>query len=63
MVMYSVIKPLIILPRKSEILQRNVCLTITGASRGTSNKKIYQELGLESLQLRRCLIYKVFKNE
>ena len=39
-----------------------------GAIRGTSREKIYQELGLESLQLRRwyrklCLFYKVFKNE
>ena len=38
------------------------------AIRGTSREKIYQELGLESLQLRRwyrklCLFYKVFKNE
>ena len=41
-------------------IQYNACLAIT--------EKIYQELGLESLQLRRwyrklCLFYKVFKNE
>ena len=45
-----------------------VTLAITGAIRGTSREKIYQELGLESLQLRRwyrklCRFYKVFKNE
>ena len=48
--------------------QYNACLAIAGAIRGTSRGKIYQELGLESLQLRRsyrklCLCYKVFKNE
>ena len=54
--------------RKIESTQYNACLAITGAIRGTSREKIYQELGLESLQLRRwyrklCLFYKVFKNE
>ena len=49
-------------------IQYNACLAITGAIRGTSREKIYQESGLESLQLRRwyrklCLFYKVFKNE
>ena len=53
---------------KMESIQYNACLTITGAIRGSSREKIYQELGLESLQLRRwyrklCLFYKVFKNE
>ena len=53
---------------KMESIQYNACLAITGAIRGTSREKIYQELGLESLQLRRwyrklCLFYKVFKNE
>ena len=53
---------------KMESVQYNACLAITGAIRGTSREKIYQELGLESLQLRRwyrklCLFYKVFKNE
>ena len=51
-----------------ESIQYNAWLAITGAIRGTSREKIYQELGLESLQLRRwyrklCLFYKVFKNE
>ena len=53
---------------KMESIQYNACLTITGAIRGSSREKIYQELGLESIQLRRwyrtlCLFYKVFKNE
>ena len=53
---------------KMEAIQYNACLAITGAIRGSSREKIYQELGLESLQLRRwyrklCLFYKVFKNE
>ena len=51
-----------------ESIQYNTCLTITGAIRGTSGEKIYQELGIESLQLHRwyrklCLFYQVFKNE
>ena len=36
-----------------ESIQHNACLEITGAIRGTSRENIYQELGLESLQLRR----------
>ena len=53
---------------KIESIQYNSCLAITGAIRGTSREKIYQELGLESFQLRRWyrkpyLFYKVFKNK
>ena len=53
---------------KIESIQYNACLAITGTIRGTSREKIYQQLGLESLQLRRwyrelCLFHKVFKNE
>ena len=53
---------------KMEFIQYNACLAITGTIRGMSREKIYQELGLASLQLRRwyrklCLFYKVFKNE
>ena len=53
---------------KVESIQYNACLAIIGAIRGTSREKIYQELRLESLQLRRlyrklCLFHKVFKNE
>ena len=39
--------------QKLESIQYNACLAITGAIRGTSKEKIYQELDLESLQLRR----------
>ena len=38
---------------KLKSLQHNPCLTITGAIRGTSSEKLYQELGLESLKSRR----------
>ena len=52
---------------KMDSIQYNVSLAITGAIRGKSREKIYQELGLESLQLccwyrKLCLFYKVFKN-
>ena len=51
-----------------ESIEYNACLASTGAIRGTSREKIYQELGLESLQLglwcrKLCLFYKVFKNK
>ena len=53
---------------KLESIQYNVCLALTGTIRGTSKEKLYQELGLESLQFRRwyrklCLFYKIFKNK
>ena len=49
---------------KLESIQYNACLAITGAIRGTSTEKIYQELGLESLKSRRwfrklCYFYKI----
>ena len=51
-----------------ESIQYNACLVITRAIRRTSREKLYQELGLEPLRLRRWyrklfLFYKVFKNE
>ena len=51
-----------------ESLKYNVSLAITGAIKGTSKEKLYQELGLESLQHRRwfrklCTFYKIFKNQ
>ena len=54
--------------KKNESLQYNAALAITGAIRGTSREKIYQELGLESLQQRRwyrklCLVFKIYKNQ
>ena len=38
---------------KLESIQYNACLALTRAIRGTSKEQIYQELGLESLQIRR----------
>ena len=51
-----------------ESLQYNASLAITRAIRGTSKKKNFQELALESLQQRRwfrnlCTFYKIFKNQ
>ena len=40
---------------KIESVQYNAVLAITGAIRGTSKEKLYQELGLESLRNRRWL--------
>ena len=53
---------------KLESIQYNACLAITGAIRGTSTEKIYQELGLESLKSRRwfrklCHFYKIFNEQ
>ena len=53
---------------KLKSIQHNACLVITGAIRGTSKEKLYQELGLESLQLRRWyrklgMFYKIYKNK
>ena len=39
--------------KKIESLQDKAALAITGAIKGTSREKVYQELGLESLQQRR----------
>ena len=49
---------------KIERLQYNVALAVTGAIRGTSQTKLYNELGLESLIFRRwmrrlCMFYKI----
>ena len=38
--------------QKLESVQYNACLAIIGAIRGNSKKKLYQELGFVSLQLR-----------
>ena len=50
---------------KIEILQYNAALAFTGAIRGLSKEKLYQELGFEYLGSRRwlrklCLFYKIF---
>ena len=49
-------------------LQDNACLGITGAIRSTSREKLYEEPGLESLQLRHWFrklscFYKLFNSE
>ena len=53
---------------KLESIEYNVCLAITGAIRGTTKEKLYQELGLESLQLRRWyrklgMFYNIYENK
>ena len=53
---------------KIESFQYKASLAILGAIKGSSTEKVYQELGLESLQSRRwmrklCLFYKTFKNQ
>ena len=40
---------------KLKAVQYNAALAITGAIRGTSKTKVYQELGFESLKSRRLL--------
>ena len=47
-----------------ESIQYNASLAITGAIRGTSKEKLYQELGFESLQQKRwfrklCTFYRI----
>ena len=47
-----------------ERVQYNAALVITGALKATSQQKIYNELGLESLHFRRwfrrlCVFYKI----
>ena len=50
-----------------ESIQYNAALAITGAVRGGSGEKLYQELGFESLQQRRCkenfLFFKITKSQ
>ena len=53
---------------KLESIQYNACLDITGAIRGNSKEKLYQGLGLESLQLRSWyrklgMFYKIYKSK
>ena len=53
---------------KLKSVQYKVALAITGAIQGTSRKKIYQELGLESLRARRwykrlSFMFKIVKKE
>ena len=53
---------------KPETIQYNAALAATGAVRGFSPEKLYQQLGLESLQNSRwfrklCLFYKILKSK
>ena len=53
--------------QRIKYIQYNAAIAITGAIRGTSSEKLYQELGLESLRSTRwlrkvCLFYKIYKN-
>ena len=50
--------------QKIERIQYNAAFAITGAIRGTSQKKLYDELGFESLKFRHwfrklCIFYKI----
>ena len=54
--------------QKLESIQCNASLAFTGVIRGTSKEKLYQEIVLESLQLRRRyrklgIFYKIFKSK
>ena len=54
--------------QKLESIQYNAALAITGVIRDTSSEKLYQELGLESLQQRRwyrklCPFLKIIKEK
>ena len=54
--------------QKLKSIQYHAALAITGVVRGTSSEKLYQELGLESLQQRRwyrklCTFFKIIKEK
>ena len=54
--------------QKLESIQYNAALAITGAIRGSSREKLYQELALESLKQRQwfrklCCFFKIAKNQ
>ena len=54
--------------QRIESIQYNAAIAITGAIRGTSSEKLYQELYLESLRSRKwprkfCLFYKIYNNK
>ena len=54
--------------QKMETILYNAALAITGAIRGSSREKLYQELGLETLPQRRwyrelCCFYKILKSQ
>ena len=52
--------------QKLDSVQYNAALAITGTIRGTSKEKLYNELGLETLEKRRwyrklCCFFKIFR--
>ena len=54
--------------QKLESIQYNTALALTGEIRGSSREKLYQELRLEPLQLRRwyrklCCFYKIYNKQ
>ena len=54
--------------QKLELIQYNAALALTEAIRSSSRKKLYQELGLESLQLQQwyrklCCFYKIYNKQ
>ena len=54
--------------QKMETIQYNAALALTDAIRGSSREKLYQELGLETLQELRwyrelCCFYKLLKSQ
>ena len=55
-------------PPKIKSIQNNAALPLSGAIRSSSREKLYQEVGLESLQLRRwyrklCCFYKIYNKQ
>ena len=59
---------LITIHQKMDSVQYNAALAITGAIRGTSREKLFQELGLESdckrqLYRKLCYFFKIFKGQ
>ena len=46
----SVITIITLFHLKIELVQRTACLALTGAISGTSKRKLYEELALESLR-------------
>ena len=46
--------------KQVESVQYNAAIAITGAIRGTSQKKLYKELDLESLKLRRKISMPIY---
>ena len=59
---------LFFLAKKVESVQYNAALAVTGAIRGTSKEKLYQESGFESLKDRRwfrrlCYLYKLLNTK